>query len=52
MEKLLAYIVLALLLWCWVMIYDGAGGFQGLMIILTIGGVALGTRCPKSREGR
>ena len=52
MDKLLGYVVLLLLTWLWVTIYQGAGGLQGLMIILSIGSVAIATRCPKSREGR
>jgi hypothetical protein len=52
MEKLILYLVLAVLIYVWVLLYQGAGGLQGLMIILSIGSVAIATRCPKSREGR
>lgn len=52
MEKLLIYIVLIVLLWCWLIVFMVAPVLQPILIIITIGSFAVTSCCRKAREGR
>jgi hypothetical protein len=51
MERLILYLVLIVLLLAWVYIFVGLPGLQPILIIITIGGFAVGCCGRKLREG-